>query len=178
MASWSGWRCVGLDDAARSGGTETAGRLVVPNDHNCFGCGRLNATGLRLTFYAPPDRARVWAPFTPNADHEGFQDMVHGGIITAVLDEVMGWALYARGIWAVTGKLSVAFRRPVEVGVATRATGWLVADRGRVLDVAGELRRETDAAVLAEASATFARVPEEQARAWRERYLGNEDAEA
>ena len=104
--------------------------------------------------------------------------MVHGGIITAVLDEVMGWALYARGIWAVTGKLSVAFRRPVEVGVATPATGWLVADRGRVLDVAGELRREADATVLAEANATFARVPEEQARAWRERCLGNEDAEA
>ena len=167
-----------MDDAAQTGAVEAAGRLVVPNDHNCFGCGRLNQTGLRLSFYAPTDRARVWAAFTPNADHEGFGGMVHGGIITAVLDEVMGWAHYARGIWAVTGKLSVAFRRPVEVGVATRATGWLVADRGRVLDVAGELRREADATVLAEANATFARVPEEQARAWRERYLGNEDAEA
>jgi hypothetical protein len=51
----------------------------------------------------------------------------------------------------------------------------LVADRGRVLTTTGELRsisRQADGQLLAEATATFVRVPEEQAAAWRERYLG------
>jgi hypothetical protein len=56
--------------------------------------------------------------------------------------------------------------------VPTRATGRLLADRGRVLTVAGELRREADGLVLAEAAATFVRVPAAQARAWQERYVG------
>ena len=155
--------------AERAGGGADR-RLAVPADHRCFGCGRLNPHGLKLEFFGREDGSLLWAPFTPTRDHEGFQGVVHGGIVSAVLDEVMGWALFARDVWAVTGRLSVAFRRPVEVGVATRASGWMVADRGRALAGAGELRREEDGILLAEATATFVRVPEERARAWRERY--------
>lgn len=72
--------------------------LIVPNDHFCFGCGRLNARGLQLEFAFTPENDAVWAPFTPCREHEGFAAIVHGGIVTAVLDEVMGWALFARGI--------------------------------------------------------------------------------
>ena len=44
-------------------------------------------------------------------------------------------------------------------------------DRGRLIDVTGTLLREADGVVLAEAQAVFARVPADQAEAWRERYL-------
>ena len=155
----------------RSGG-EGERRLNARDDHGCFGCGHLNPHGLRLDFYRMADGEGVWAPFTPRPEHEGFAGVVHGGIVTAVLDEVMGWAIFARGVWAVTGKIAVAFRKPVAVGVPTRATGRVVADRGRSLEVAAELRREDDGAVLAEASATFVRVPAAQARVWRDRYFG------
>lgn len=154
------------------------GRFLVADDHRCFGCGRLNPNGLRLAFYAEADGSGVWAPFTPAPDHEGYAGVTHGGIVSTVLDEVMAWALYGRGVWAVTARIGVAFRAPVEVGVPTRATGRLVADRGRLLELAGELRRATDGRLLAEATATFARVPEAQARAWRERYLGSGQADA
>ena len=98
-----------------------ADRIEVRDDHYCFGCGRLNPFGLKLTFYRSPDG--VLAPFTPEQRHEGYTGVVHGGIVTTVLDEVMAWALYAQEIWAVTGDLKVRFRRPVAVGAPTIASG-------------------------------------------------------
>jgi acyl-coenzyme A thioesterase PaaI-like protein len=150
----------------------TAPPLNVQRDHGCFGCGRLNPHGLRLEFFLAEDGEAVWTPFTPVAEHEGYAGVVHGGIVSAVLDEVMAWALYARGLWAVTGKIEVRFRWPLKVGVATRASGRVVGERGRFVTTSGEVRRQADGQVLAEATATFVRVPEEQAAAWRERYLG------
>ena len=145
------------------------------DDHYCFGCGRLNPWGLKLSFYANPDGSGIWAPWTPIQEHEGYEGIVHGGIVTTVLDEVMAWAGYHRGIWAVTGRISVGFRRPVEIGVPTRASGRVVADRRRIIELAGELRRERDDVLLADATGTFVRVPEEQAQEWKRRYVGAND---
>ncbi|MER3439700.1 MAG: PaaI family thioesterase [Chloroflexota bacterium] len=148
-------------------------RIGVRADHHCFGCGRLNPCGLQLSFYDDPETGGVWAPWTPDQRHEGYDGITHGGVITAVLDEVMAWTAYRQRIWAVTGKLSVTFRRPVQIGEPVRAAGRLVADRGRIIELAGTLHRERDGQVLAEAVATFFRVPEAQARAWEERYVGS-----
>jgi acyl-coenzyme A thioesterase PaaI-like protein len=155
-------------------GVEDIGsRLSVRDDHHCFGCGRLNPWGLKLSFYEGPEESELWAPWTPVREHEGYDGIAHGGIITTVLDEVMAWTAYRRQIWAVTGRIAVSFRRPVEIGVPTRAIGRIVADRGRILELAGELRRESDGALLAEATGTFVRVPEEKAQGWQRRYVGD-----
>lgn len=141
------------------------------NDHNCFGCGRLNQHGLQLSFFPNEDGSGVWAPFTPTEAFEGYGGMIHGGIICTVLDEVMAWSLYMKETWAVTGNLTTRFRAPMRVGEPVRAIGRIVKDRGRVLEMAGEIRREADGVVLAQGTATFFRVPESQAAAWNERYL-------
>lgn len=146
--------------------------INVANDHHCFGCGRLSLHGLQLSFYENEDGNGVWAPFTPTDAFEGYEGVVHGGIVCTVLDEVMAWSLYRERTWAVTGQLSTRFRKPVVVGVPTRAVGRVVRDRGRVIEVRGELRREADGLLLAEASGTFFRVPQAQAAAWNDRYLG------
>ncbi len=145
-------------------------RINVDMDHNCFGCGRLNAHGLQLAFFED-DRGGVWTPFVPEARFEGYTGMVHGGVISTVLDEVMAWSLYRHQIWAVTGDLSVRYRAPIRVGERTRAVGWQVDRRGRRIEMAGEIQREGDGAVLARATATFFVVPESQAEEWRRRYL-------
>src|SRR5215212_2432892 len=121
------------------------------DDHFCFGCGGLNPNGLHLKFFPLPDQNGVWTSFTPERIHEGFTGMVHGGIITTLLDEAMGWAVTAQEIWAVTGRLAVEFRAPVEVGVATVVSGQIANDRGRALEVTGELRRRDDDRLLARA---------------------------
>lgn len=149
----------------------SAARLAVNDDHHCFGCGRLNPFGLKLVFYVNADQS-VWTPWTPTRESEGYTGMAHGGIISTVLDEAMGWAVSSRGIWAVTGRMSVAFRKPVEIGSPTRATGRIVADNRRTLELAAEIRRAGDGLLLADSRATFVRVPPERAAEWQGRYLG------
>ena len=145
------------------------------DDHNCFGCGAQNPVGLHLNFYRLPDDEGAWAPWTPTREYEGYSGMIHGGIICTLLDEIMAWSLYARSTWAVTAKMQTAFRKPVVIGEAVRLVGRVTRDRGRVLQIHGEIRRESDDTLLAEADATFMRVPESQAQAWNERYLTTQE---
>lgn len=145
--------------------------INVVNDHHCFGCGRLNLHGLQLTFYENGGGNGVWAPFTPSEAFDGYGGIVHGGIVCTILDEVMAWSLYRERTWAVTGQLSTRFRKPLLVGEPVRAIGRIVKDRGRVIDMHGEIRRASDDVVLAVGTAAFFRVPEAQAATWNERYL-------
>lgn len=139
-------------------------------DHHCFGCGKLNEHGLQLHLVPDPDGDGVCTRFVPQLRSEGYTGMVHGGVITTVLDEVMAWSLYRHGIWAVTGQLTTRYRKPILIGEETVARGAIAKDRGRAIEMRGAIRRATDGILLADATATFIRVPEDQARVWQERY--------
>lgn len=145
-------------------------QLAVRQDHYCFGCGRDNPHGLKLTFFSSEDGA-VWADWTPTRENEGFNGIAHGGIITTVLDEAMGWAVYHQRIWAVTGKLSVSFREPVVIGEPTRATARIIEERGRMIRLLAELRKRSNGSLLAESEAAFIKVPRERAEEWQNRYI-------
>ncbi|MGD9711779.1 MAG: PaaI family thioesterase [Thermomicrobiales bacterium] len=148
--------------------------LAVRQDHNCFGCGGLNAHGLHLRFFQNPDGS-VWADWTPPPMAEGWQGIVHGGIITTVLDEVMGWVLSAHRIWAVTARLNVSFRKPVEIDIPVKARAWIVEDHGRRISVGAAMTRDADKVVLAEADGMFVRVSSDMAAAWESRYLDQKE---
>jgi len=143
------------------------------NDHHCFGCGQLNQHGLRLRFFANPEGNGVWTSFLPTSDFEGYGGIIHGGIVCTILDEVMAWSLYREQTWAVTGQLATRFRQPLVVGEPVRAIGQIVRDRGRVIEMQAEIRREADDVLLADGTATFFRVPESRAAEWNARYLGD-----
>lgn len=141
------------------------------NDHNCFGCGKLNPIGLKLDFYALPDEDKIWAPWLPTEEYEGYGGMIHGGIISTLMDEILAWSLYARDTWAVTAKLETKYRKPVEVGKPVRLIGQVVRQRGRIIELHGEIRSAADDTLLAESEATFIRVPDSKAQEWNDRYL-------
>lgn len=143
--------------------------LIVRSDHACFGCGDDNPIGLRLRF--APSGEGVEASFVPSAEHQGFQDVVHGGIISTVLGEAMAWATAYAGVWAVTGKMRVRFRQPLRIGEQTIVTARVVATRGRLVTTAAELVRDRDRSPVATASATFLSVDSTTEAAWRARYL-------
>ena len=65
---------------------ESAGSRVR-NYPNCFGCGEDNPSGLRLDLKLEGDQ--LTTEFIPEKRHEGWPGMVHGGVIAAVLYEVM-----------------------------------------------------------------------------------------
>lgn len=127
----------------------------------CFGCGMENPIGLKLFFYETGDGV-VLARFTPGQAHEGYPGVLHGGIISALLDEVLGRVCVAEGRWMVTAKMEVRYRRPIPIGEELTIIGEPIDDRGRRMTVHGEIRLP-DGAVGAEATATFFALPDERA---------------
>lgn len=80
----------------------------------CFGCSSENPRGLALVFRSTGDVVEAEATLGPT--FAGYDGLVHGGIVTTLLDEAMGWAiLELAGRFAVTRSLTVDFRRPVFV---------------------------------------------------------------
>lgn len=126
----------------------------------CFGCGKMNPKGLQLKVAVSEGRAR--AEYRPCEEHQGFPGFMHGGLIATLLDEVMGWVMYDAGVWAMTGRMELRFRRPVplDAGLVVEAT--VTKQRSRALIARGELRSLATDELLVESEALFVRVPPEQ----------------
>ena len=142
---------------------------IVRSDHGCFGCGDNNPIGLHLRFEADGDSVR--ASFIPGPDHQGFGGIVHGGIISTLLDEAMAWATARAGFWAMTGEIRIRFRRPLNIGESTIVTGRVSGARGRLITTSGELALARDGSPIATGTATFVKVDAELEAAWRAQYL-------
>jgi len=127
------------------------------NDTNemCFACGRNNSQGLRLEFTEEGDVYKT--VFTPSKYHQGYTGILHGGLISTLLDEVMGRWLFAKGILAPTAQLEVRFKKPVPVEQPLTVTGWLVSEKGRVIEMAAQAAF-ADGTVAAEAKGVFIKV--------------------
>jgi acyl-coenzyme A thioesterase PaaI-like protein len=110
---------------------------TVEDDGMCFCCGARNPIGLKLTFEPLPG-GRMRTEWTPRAEHAGFKDIVHGGLVATLLDEVMIRLLYALGIRAVTAELSARYLKPLRAGRRYRFESWLLEDKGRVVTAAAE----------------------------------------
>ena len=133
----------------------------------CFGCGDLNPAGLKLEFRFEGNKAVT--DFLPQDQHQGYPGLVHGGVTAAALDEAMGWAMYALGVWAMTGKMEVRFRQPLPLHQKAVVSGEVIRNRGRWLEVRGEIRGQ-EGRLMAESYGLFMRVPEERARELEETY--------
>ncbi|MCD6351821.1 MAG: PaaI family thioesterase [Armatimonadetes bacterium] len=104
----------------------------VKADDYCFACGPRNPHGLHLADFAF-DGERYTFPWTPEPYHQGWQGLVHGGLIATVLDEAMTRLVWAMGLEAVTGEVTVRFRRPLPVGTHVQIEAWLVEQRRGVI---------------------------------------------
>lgn len=135
--------------------------------HNCFACGELNAHGLHLRLHL--EHERCWVELPIGREFEGWEGIVHGGILSTILDEVMAWSLLSHDTWGVTARLSVAFRKPVAVGARVRAEGWVVDARRRTFRTAGRVADERGVE-LASADGLYVAAPEDRKEALRERY--------
>ena len=65
-------------------------RLPPRENDNCFVCSPKNTAGLHLQFFTHGAKMVSW--FKVPAHLSGWDQILHGGSIAPVLDEVMGWA--------------------------------------------------------------------------------------
>ena len=80
--------------------------------YDCFGCAPENPIGLHMDFYEEGDD--IISFWIPQQHYQGWVGVLHGGIISTLIDELANWVLSRRLQAAgVTTKLEVKFRRPV-----------------------------------------------------------------
>lgn len=120
----------------------------LPHTHSCFVCGEANPLGLKLRFET--DGQRVRARFTPGEAHIGFKQVVHGGLLATVLDEIMVWACAVRTRrFAFCAEMNVRFVRSVRPREELVVTGELVADRrGRIFEAKSAVANVTGELVV------------------------------
>ena len=118
-----------------------------PNSKHCFICGMSNDKGLKAQFFEIEDNQLV-ALFTPHEMHQSFPERVHGGVSTAILDELIGRCLQIGNPddWAVTVELNVKFLKPLPYGKELKAIGRIDKDTrllafgsGEILNDKGEI---------------------------------------
>lgn len=129
--------------------------MPVRDNGACFACGRNNPFGLQLDIQSTTDG--VAFRFSTPTRFQGWEGIVHGGIVATMLDELIAWACSARGIDAVTGQLTVRYRLPAPISSPIRGIGRIVQEKGRLL--LGESRLfDGNGNLIAEASAKMMRV--------------------
>lgn len=125
---------------------------AVPAYDMCFVCGKKNPIGLQLEFELVDDMYMAY--FTPNENHQSYDGIVHGGIISALLDEIMGkyvWVL--TGQPAFTARLEVRYRRHGEIGKQLCLESRIVRSKGKLYEVEGKLWQVDGGIMIADGTA-------------------------
>jgi len=88
----------------------------------CFGCSAANPTGLRLEFFTDGESIFSWVKVPAHLC--GWKNLVHGGIISTILDEVMGrTVIHKTRCLGMTKSMMVEFLKPVTIDRELKAAG-------------------------------------------------------
>lgn len=131
-------------------------RLLPSHYDRCFGCGRDHPTGLHLEMWGLDEKLRVRGSFTVTEHHQGAPGLAHGGVVSAAVDEGMGYLLWLVGGPAVTARLEVDFRRPVPVDSRLELEARI--DRQEERKIWASLEGRVDGEVMVEARALYVMV--------------------
>jgi uncharacterized protein (TIGR00369 family) len=125
------------------------------DNERCYVCGKKNPSGLAVDFEINKESRSLSARFTPSDAHQGFEGIVHGGILSALLDESMAKLAFSLGIHAVTAEMTVKFKSPAAPGEELFVSGRLIQENNRL--IRAEAKIERGPVVIAEATAKLLR---------------------
>ena len=129
--------------------------MQILDDGRCFVCGQENPIGLKAVFTLDRSgRVAVTEVLIPEL-LQGWQGITHGGIISALLDEICAQACMVSGFTVVTSEIRLRYHAPVPTGSVVTVIGQVVGERRRLVDVKG--RVELHGRIMAEADAVMYR---------------------
>jgi len=129
---------------------EKALALRLQKNERCFVCGDENPYGLKVKVIYDGKKS-VFADFIADGRYGGWSNYLHGGILSMIFDELLGWLSVYLGYDAVTARLEVRYREPVPLGSRIRFSGTLEKQTKRLLDIKTTAQLE-DGSVVAEGS--------------------------
>ena len=103
--------------------------------YKCFGCSPNNEIGLKMSFYE--DGEYIKCDWQPQERFQGYDNVLHGGILGTLMDEIASWYIFAKLKTAgVTARMEVRYKRPVYINkgkITLQAE--LVGNKKRLTDI-------------------------------------------
>lgn len=124
------------------------------NSKMCIICGVENPSSLKAPFYEMEDGS-VMSTFKFKEFHQSYPERTHGGMITAMLDE-----LGLRSLWplentfGVTMEITTKFRKPVPYNVPLKGIGKVISNTSRFVQSEAKIL-DIDGNVLAQANIKY-----------------------
>ena len=115
--------------------------IKLEDDMNCFVCGDKNEHGLHLKFDIDKDNA-MHTEFIPQKHHQGFKDIVHGGLIGLILDEIMVNLAWRMGKNVVTAELNVRLKKIAKISQKLSFRGWIDKEDSKIIYTKAEAKNE------------------------------------
>ncbi len=124
----------------------------------CFFCGTESFNGMHIAYRRNPEKENsVYAEIFPGEDFQGYDSILHGGIISGILDEAMLHCIFLSGRKALTGSLNVRFLYPVHMGTAIKVEAELCNSYGKLQILKSTLAQ--NGKVCARAEGKFMEIP-------------------
>ena len=132
------------------------------NAKMCIICGMDNDAGVKAQFYEMENNTLV-ALFEFKDIHQSYPERVHGGMITSMLDEIIGRCVWLEEpeTYGVTTTIKVDFKKPVPYNTKLKGIGKIVKNTSRLFYAEGEIR-DMENNLLARAEGTYLKMPVEK----------------
>ncbi|RJR21979.1 MAG: PaaI family thioesterase [Nitrospiraceae bacterium] len=132
--------------------------MELIDDHYCFVCGSRNPIGLNLDFHF--DGKTIKTDFVPKKEHQGYYNIVHGGIISTLLDEVMVKLAIELGMPAVTAQMDIRLKKALNVGKKITVSAEIIRDSRKVIEAYAKAVAD-DGVIVADAKGKLVKITAE-----------------
>lgn len=132
------------------------------NSKMCYICGMENPTGLKAQFYNM-ENGTVMTKFQYKAEHQSFPERVHGGLVSAMLDELACRAYWCidENILGATMSLETKFRKPVPYNEDIIGSGIVIKDMSKFF-VSEVSLKDREGNILADGIVKYIKLPAEK----------------
>lgn len=125
----------------------------------CFVCGSRNPIGLKVRPEMDAERLQAKFKVTVPEEFQGWEGVVHGGIVSALLDEAAAHAAMNISMQLMTAELKVRYKKLVPVGRLLEVEGRVCTHTKRLIQVEATLKMEGQLLVTAEARMLILKAP-------------------
>jgi acyl-coenzyme A thioesterase PaaI-like protein len=129
------------------------------SDNYCFVCGKDNPRGFKIEVrYSEAELAAETELSIPR-EYQGWADVIHGGILSTLLDELMAHAVWHFAGPGLTISMEVRFHAPLKPGEPIRVRGVMHTTNGSRRQAEGEIIRLADGQRIASGKSRFLLLP-------------------
>ncbi len=134
----------------------TAPPIITPiADNYCFVCGKDNPQGLKIRVVYHPEETAASTELSLPREYQGWADVIHGGILATLLDELMAHAVWHFAGPGLTISMETRFHHPLKPEEAIRVRGVLTALNGSRRTAEAEITRVADGKKIASGKSRF-----------------------